>query len=304
MGVNGVSLDQLQVFVTVVERGSFSAAARKLGRAQSAITYAIQKLEDQVGAELFDRTAYRPSLSDAGRILLPQARRVLDDMGHFRASARQITRGLEAELRILIAAMIPIVVLTPALAEFAQAFPTVQLRLSVLPFSMATGQEMPGLSPGTADLRILYDLLLPESLAYGLIAKEELVTVAAASHPLARVAAGLDEHALRDHLQILLSEPQEAVPGEDKRVAALNIWRVTDPAALHALIRSGIGWGSLPASLAREDLLAGRLVQLGADGRSRFRQLSPFGFVVAHRRDEPLGPAGSWLFDRLSRQMT
>jgi DNA-binding transcriptional LysR family regulator len=222
MEMDALSLDQFQVFVAVVEAGSFSAAARRLNRAQSAITYAVQKLEEQVGAELFDRSAYRPTLSEAGRILLPQARRILDDVGHFRASARQITRGLETELRILVAAAIPILLFTPALADFREAFPTVQLRLSVLPFSMAVGRQMAGLAQGEADIRILPDLLLPETVVRKPVAQLELVTVVAASHPLAQSGEALEEHALRDHLQIVLSEPQEAVPGEDRRVAALN----------------------------------------------------------------------------------
>ena len=297
-----MSVDQLRVFVTAVETGSFSATARKLNRAQSAVTYAIKKLEDQVGAELFDRSAYRPALSEAGRILLPHARRVLDDIGYFQASARQITRGLEAELRVLIAGAVPMTLLTPALADFRDAFPTVQLRLSTLPFSMATGKDMLGLSPNEADLRILYDVMLPESLVGRLIGKDELVAVAAASHPLGQMGTQLDEHALRDHLQIVLSERQEAVPGQDRRVAALNTWRVTDPMAQHALIRAGIGWGSLPASLAEGDLAAKRLVRLSGTGGSRFRQVFQFSVIVAHRRDEPLGPAGRWLFDRLGHR--
>jgi DNA-binding transcriptional LysR family regulator len=299
MEMDALSLDQFQVFVTVVEAGSFSAAARRLNRAQSAVTYAVQKLEEQVGAELFDRSAYRPTLSEAGRTLLPQARRILDDVAHFRASARQITRGLETELRILVAAAIPTALLAPALADFREAFPTVQLRLSVLPFSMGMGRQMTGLSQGEADIRVLPDLLLPETLVRNPVAELELVTVAAASHPLAQEREGLDEHALRDHLQIVLSELREAVPGEDRRVAALNTWRVTDPGAQHALIRAGIGWGSLPEAAAAEDLASGRLVRLGHERGSPLGQSPRISIVAAHRRDEPLGPAGRWLFDRL-----
>ncbi len=298
MEMDALSLDQFQVFVAVVEGGSFSAAARRLNRAQSAVTYAVQKLEEQVGAELFDRSAYRPTLSEAGRTLLPQIRRILDDVGHFRASARQITRGLETELRVLVAAAIPIALLAPALADFREAFPTVQLRLSVLPFSMAVGRQMAGLSQGEADIRILPELLLPETLVRNPVAELELVAVAAASHPLARRREKLDEHALRDHLQIVLSEPREAVAGEDRRVAALNTWRVTDPGAQHALIRAGIGWGSLPDAAAAEDLASGRLVRLGHERGSPFGQSRQVLIVAAHRQDEPPGPAGRWLFER------
>ncbi len=70
--LDGLTLDQFAVFVTVVEEGSFSAAARKLGRAQSAITYTVQALEAQTGTDLFDRSAYRPKLTPAGRALLPR----------------------------------------------------------------------------------------------------------------------------------------------------------------------------------------------------------------------------------------
>jgi DNA-binding transcriptional LysR family regulator len=300
MEMDALSLDQFQVFVSVVEAGSFSAAARKLNRAQSAITYAVQKLEEQVGAELFDRAAYRPTLTEAGRILLPQARRILDDVGHFRASARQITRGLEAELKVLVAAAIPTALLTPALAAFREAFPTVQLRLSVLPFSMAAGRQMPGLMPGEADIRILPDLLLPETLVRVPLAQIELVTVAAASHPLAQVPDQLDAHALRNHLQIVLSEPREAVPGEDRRIAALNTWRVTDPGAQYALIKAGIGWGSVPDAVASEDLASGSLVRLGPEHGSLLGQSPKITIVAASRKDEPLGPAGQWLFGRWS----
>jgi len=104
MEFDGLSLDQLRVFVAVVETGSFSAAARALHRAQSAVTYAIQKLEAQVGTEVFDRSSYRPTLSREGRLLLPQARRIVDDVGRFRAMAQNMSRGMEAEVRLLVAA--------------------------------------------------------------------------------------------------------------------------------------------------------------------------------------------------------
>ena len=102
MDMDALTLDQLQVFVTVTDEGSFSAAARRLNRAQSAVTYAIQKLEEQSGAPLFDRSAYRPALSEAGRALLPRARRILDEVAAFRTQARGIAGGLEPELAIVV----------------------------------------------------------------------------------------------------------------------------------------------------------------------------------------------------------
>src|SRR3712207_2284264 len=105
--MDALSLDQFQVFAAVVDEGSFSAAARRLNRAQSAVTYAIQKLEEQSGAELFDRSAYRPALTEAGRALLPRVRRILEEVDAFRTQARGISGGLEPELSMVVDAMFP-----------------------------------------------------------------------------------------------------------------------------------------------------------------------------------------------------
>ena len=66
--------------LAVVEEGSFSGAARRLNRAQSAVTYAVQRLEEELGAALFDRASYRASLTEAGRSLLPRARLIAEEM--------------------------------------------------------------------------------------------------------------------------------------------------------------------------------------------------------------------------------
>jgi len=100
-----LTLDQIQVFLAVVDEGSFAKAATRLNRARSAVTYAIQKLEAQIGFPLFDRTAYRPVLSEAGRTLLWRARRISEEAGAFQQSAQSLASGLEAELTIVMDSM-------------------------------------------------------------------------------------------------------------------------------------------------------------------------------------------------------
>jgi DNA-binding transcriptional LysR family regulator len=77
--LDSLTLDQIRIFLAVADTGSFSKAAKQLNRAQSAVTYAIQKLEAQFGIPLFDRTAYRPALTEVGRALLPRARRIAEE---------------------------------------------------------------------------------------------------------------------------------------------------------------------------------------------------------------------------------
>src|SRR5690349_3791458 len=138
--MDSLTLDQFAVFAAVVAEGSFAAAARRMNRAQSAITYAIQKLEEQSGVALFDRSAYRPELTEAGRALLPRARRILDDVDDFRLQARGVTEGIEAELSLVVDAFAPDF-LAPALKDFNEVFPLVQLRLAI-EFFQATAQAL------------------------------------------------------------------------------------------------------------------------------------------------------------------
>jgi len=121
--MTSVTFDQLRVFVTIVNEGSFAAAARHLHRTQSAITYAIHKLEEQSGLELFDRNSYRPSLTKAGRSLLPFARKVLSDVAEYQLRAEGISRGLEASLAVSISQFAPQQPVLDALFRFQQTFP-------------------------------------------------------------------------------------------------------------------------------------------------------------------------------------
>src|SRR5580700_8442622 len=97
------TLDQLKVFLTVVDVGSFAGAARKLNRATSVISYSIANLEAQLGVSLFDRQSTRkPQLTDAGRALLSEARTISNGINGLRARVRGLLQGLEAEIRLVL----------------------------------------------------------------------------------------------------------------------------------------------------------------------------------------------------------
>ena len=126
------SLDQLQVFLAVVEAGSFAAAGRRLNRATSAISYTIGHLEKQLGIALFDRERTRkPVLTDAEVALLSKARAVSGGIDDLRATVRGLRAGLEAEVALVVDVMLPTCDLMDAVRAFEAKFPTVTLRLHV-----------------------------------------------------------------------------------------------------------------------------------------------------------------------------
>src|SRR5579864_2709568 len=98
MPLDGMSLDQVRTFIAAAEEGSFSAAGRKLRRAQSVVSQTLANLEQQLGVKLFDRTARYPRLTDQGQALLNDARAIADDLDSFKARAKTLREGLEPEL--------------------------------------------------------------------------------------------------------------------------------------------------------------------------------------------------------------
>jgi DNA-binding transcriptional LysR family regulator len=129
--LDGVTLDQLRTFIAAVDEGSFSAAGRKLRRAQSVVSQTLANLEGQIGVKLFDRSGRMPVLTQQGQALLADARSVAGGIDLLKAHAKGLAGGLEAELSIVIDVMFPMGVLTEAVAVFHATFPLTPLRLYV-----------------------------------------------------------------------------------------------------------------------------------------------------------------------------
>jgi DNA-binding transcriptional LysR family regulator len=292
-----LSLGQIEIFAAVAEAGSFSGAARALGRAQSAVTYAIQNLEAEAGVELFDRSAYRPVLSHAGRALLPRAQQILEDVAAFRAQARGIAGGLEPELSLVVEAMFPMPLLVEALSAFQVQFPTVQTRVQV----ETMGAVVQALVDGTADICLGIELdAQKDELASVRVAEVELVAVVGPHHPLAALEGRLSEETLREHVQLVLSDRTAAAADRDRGVIGVRTWRLADLGAKHAMLLAGLGWGSMPRHMVEADLAAGRLVQIRASYWDGQDQMPRLAILAAHLKTRRLGPAGTWLLARLS----
>jgi DNA-binding transcriptional LysR family regulator len=290
------TLDQLRVFLTVVDVGSFAGAARKLGRATSVISYSIANLEAQLGVSLFDRESTRkPQLTEAGRTVLAEARTVANDIDGLRAKVKGLLQGLEAEIHLALDVMLPPARVVDALKAFREEFPTVALRLHVEALGAVTQMVLNreatiGVS-GPLDFQI--DGL--ERIGVGSV---ELVPVATPDHPLA-LGGRNPPGAGREHIQLVLTDRSPLTQGQDFAVIGTRTWRLADLGSKHMLLREGIGWGNMPVPMVREDLEAGRLVQLDMPDCKG----SPYRLQAIYRTDTPPGPAGAWLIARFEGQV-
>lgn len=292
--VGSPTLDQLRVFLAIVETGSFSAAARKLNRQQSVISYTVANLEAQLGGlSLFERRTHRPRLTDAGQAILADARRLTQDMGALQARARGLLSGLEAEVAVAVDVMLPTCRLVDALARFRACFPTVTLRLYV----EALGSVAKLVRERTCVIGISGPMIGPlDDLVQKPVGTIIMVPVAAPTHPLALLPSPLSRNHVRDHVQLVLTDRSDLTLGRDFGVESVQSWRFADLGAKHALLRQGLGWGNMPQHMVREDIAAGRLVELDIPDRLPAR----YTLMAVHRTEEPPGPASAWLLGELS----
>lgn len=184
------SVDQLLVLLAVVEEGSFTGAAKRLRRATSAISYAIDALEAQLGLSLFDRgTTRKPKLTHAGEAVVSEARAVAHSVDTLRARVRGLLDGLESEVSLVVDSIYPSDQLVAVLNDFHTKFPTVPLRLLV----QVLGGVERVIRNGDADIGVggitHMDGTGLQRIHIGGI---QFVRVAAPGHPLACVPSMID----------------------------------------------------------------------------------------------------------------
>lgn len=289
------TLDQLKIFLAVVDEGSFNGAARKLNRAVSVISYGIVNLEAQLGVSLFEREgSKKPKLTEAGLAVLSEAREIANDVDGLRAKVRGLLEGLEPEVTLAVDVLIPSQRVAAILRQFQLAFPTVALRLHV----EALGAIAALVLDGSAQLGIGGPVIAEDpAFERASAGSVELIPVAAPNHALAQMKEPIPG-AARNYVQLVLTDRSPLTRGRDFGVISNRSWRLADLGAKHALLLEGIGWGNMPREMVQRDIDAGRLVELDLpDHRGGVYALS-----ALWRRDLPPGPATRWLLDRFVRQ--
>lgn len=292
--LDGVSLDQLRTFVTSVDEGSFSAAARKLRRAQSVVSDLVSGLEAQIGVSLFDRSGRYPKLTPAGTVILADARGIITGVDFMKARAKGMASGIEPELSVVVDVFFPIEAITEAAKEFRQHFPATPLRL----FVEALGGAYKPVLDGVASIGVVGSLpIMPSSLTGEHLAGVVFVMVAAHDHPLASFNGTIPKSELVKHVQLVLTDRSDLSAGREFGVVSSSTWRLADLFAKHNFLLNGLGWGGMPLHTVLRDIGEGRLVQL------LIEDVPPGGLILpmsaVYPTSAPPGPAGRWLIERL-----
>src|SRR6201998_1644150 len=210
--LDAVSLDQLRTFIAAVDEGSFSAASRKLLRAQSVVSEAISNLEDQIGVQLFDRSGRYPKLTPAGLAILGDARGIIPGGDLLKARAKGMSVGLEPELSVVIDVFYPIDAITQVAKEFREKYPGVSLRIYV----EALGGAVKPILDGRCSIGVIGSLpVIPDTLTYERLPGIAFLMVAARDHALASYRGKIPKEVLSKHTQIVLTDRSELSSGRE-----------------------------------------------------------------------------------------
>lgn len=294
--LHDVSLDQLRTFIAAADEGSFSAAGRRLRRAQSVVSQTLANLEEQLGVKLFDRSGRYPVLTDQGRALLADARAVAGNVDLLKAQARSLAGGLEPELSVAVDIMFPDATFAAAVAAFQKEFSTTLLRFDV---------ESSAVVDPVLNRRCTVGVvgswsLAPPQLTYETLLTVRLPMVVSSQHPLANYHGPIPRAVLDEYVHVSHIDPADISPTLPSVPRYARVWRLSHLEAKLAFLRAGLGFGALPLHLIESDLAKGSLVHIETeDAPSSGRVIT---MSAIYRTDSPPGPAGRWFIERLKQQ--
>lgn len=279
-----LSSDNVLVFIAVLDHGSFSAAARALGRVPSAVSMTIAQLEAELDLVLFERTPREARPTEVARALEPEARQLASQLRRLQTHALTLHQGLERRLTLAIAPELLSAPWTGALAALAGDYPS--LEVEVLSAPQAGALRM--LHDQIVDLAVIFERVgTDEREAFQEFGSEVLVAVTAPRHPLAQVhgVRPVRQEDLLDWRQVAVASRDTG--GADPRVLiSRKLWRTDSHLAALGLVQAGLGWAWLPQRLAAPLVASGALVEIGFENMSNQVRL---WVDVVWLKDRPLG---------------
>lgn len=267
--MSAVTLDQWQSLICVVDEGGYAAAAEAMNKSQSAVSYAVQRLEASLDAKVFTIQGRRSVLTPVGKTLYKRAKQLLDDANHLEDAGRRLSLGEEAVVRIAVDTLFPI-------ERLLDCVDTAQKRFSATQFELL---ELTLSGPNEALLQGKADIAITAYNPPGMVAKPvatiTLISVAAASHPLHQLGRPLSREDLKKHRQIVVSDSGQKTNRDAGWLGAEQRIAVSSGYTAAKILRKGMAFASAPSHLVQADIDAGLVKPLPiSDGATREVRLS------------------------------
>ncbi|MBS3804611.1 MAG: LysR family transcriptional regulator [Oleiphilaceae bacterium] len=291
---SAITIDALKVLDAIDRRGSFAGAATELFRVPSAISYTVQKLEDDLAVAIFDRSGHRAALTPAGRYLLNEGRSLLEAADALAHTTRQVAQGWETRLKIAINTLLPADILFPFIRDFNALGVPVEIQVIEEVFAGAWD----ALQSRRADLLVGGDQISrpPGGFTSALMGEVPFVYAVSPDHPLTRLKQPLTEEDIARFPAAVAADSSRSLPagsaGIFRRQQTLTVSNIDQKIAVQ---QAGLAVGWLPEPRVREHLIKGLLVELEVH---EVRQ--PIMLHLARHTDDA-GKALMWFWERLAQ---
>jgi DNA-binding transcriptional LysR family regulator len=281
MGIPSTSLEHWAVLAAVVDQGGFAPAAAVLHRSQSAVSYAVARLQSALDVPLLVLEGRKSVLTAEGQALLKRVRPLLRDLETLERLARSLKQGWESELTLVVDAAFPRERLLKIIAELRQLCPNTQIELSD---AVLSGAEQ-AIVDGSADVVVTSHV--PAEFLGEFLMDVTFVAVARPDHALFGLERVLSVDDLARHVQIVVRDSGTKAPRDEGWLGAERRCTVSSLESSLAMIDAGLGYAWIPEHLVAQSLRTGALrpLPLAAGGS---RKLSLHLVLV---RPEPAGPA-------------
>lgn len=281
------TLDRLNQFVAVADCGSMTQAARRLGRAQSAVSMAMGLLEADLGLALFHRVGRSVRLTPAGEVMLLEARALLNQAQVLDLRAQALAAGQAAQLSVAIDEALPYPPIARLLQELALQFPALELTL----LNGTAAEVARNVQSRRAALAFQFDRgPVDAQFAQRYVAGVPQMVFVARSHALA-AQAGITREDLARHRQLVMH-----IEGVEDLAISPRIWRSESFYVLADMLADGIGWGILPRNIAETPDIEPRIVALDCPEL----RLPPLAVRMLSLQGAALDGTALWLQQRLA----
>lgn len=263
-----ISLEQWRALIAVVDAGGYAQAAEKLHKSQSAVSYAVQKIESQLDVQAFEIQGRKAVLTPTGQLLYRRALALVGEATELERAARNLSAGWEAEIGVAAEILFPTSLLLASLNQFGEESP--QTRIEVIESVLSGTAE--ALLSGRADIAITPHI--PPGFFGELLMRTPIIAVAHPEHPLHKLGRQLTQRDLRGHRHITVRDTGSQ---RDRRAVMVEVdqrWTVSHMTTSIEALCAGYGFSWLPAERIKRELADGRLLPLPLrEGQERWADI-------------------------------
>lgn len=251
-----ITLEQWRSLIEVVDAGGYAQAAETLCKSQSAVSYAVQKIESRLNIKAFEIKGRKAILTPAGQMLYRRALALVDEANDLEHAAHKLSAGWEAAITIAAEILFPSGLLLSILEQFGQESPGTRVEL----IESVLGGTSDALLSGNVDLAISPQL--PPGFLGDVLIRIRLLAVAHADHPLHHQGRELTYRDLRVYRHVVV---RDSGAKRDQRAVSIEVdqrWTVSQVATSIQAVCRGYGFAWLPEEHMKEQLRTGMLKPL------------------------------------------